>query len=320
MAIHKIFHTLLASLAASSAALLASGCETDATGIKITAGDRVGVLTCLFDPGGDVVVDVRGSASYSDSALHTSFSEVSVALTVNSEVTHYRRISGGATAVSFGRLGLREDDNVWIEASIPELDATLDGFATVLGKREIERVATQAPRRGSTLRISTFLRDEPRTADFYQLEVRGRTYAGGVASDTIVECEYVSPAFGDVGSSLASSVRPMGLFDDTRLDSNAEGLQFVTLNAPWEALTAHPADVTDSTMLVVRLYRHTEDYYTFLKTAAQASQYTFLPVFNTASAYTNVVGGYGIVGSIVCDEVELKLDTESGTVAPYDRD
>lgn len=320
MAFHKIFHTLLAPLAASSAALLASGCETDATGIKITAGDRVGVLTCLFDPGEDVVVDVRGSASYSDSALHTSFGEVTVALTVNSDVTHYRRISGGSTAVSFGRLGLREGDRVWIEASIPEIDATLDGFVTVLGKREIERITTQMPQRGSTLRISTFLRDEPRTADFYQLEVRGRTYVGGVAADTIVGCEYVSPAFGDVGSSPASTVRPMGLFDDTRLDGNAEGLQFVTLNAPWEALAAHPADVTDSAMLVVRLYRHTEDYFTFLKTAAQASQYTFLPVFNTASAHTNVVGGYGIVGSIVCDEVELKLDTENRTVAPYGRD
>lgn len=319
MAFHKIFHTLLAPLAASCAALLASGCETDATGIKITAGDRVGVLTCLFDPAGDVVVDVRGSASYSDSALYTTFGVVTVALTVNSDVTHYRRIAGGATAVSFGRLGLLEDDLVWIEASIPELDATLDGFVTVLGKREIERITAQTPRRGSTLRISAFLRDDPGTADFYQLEVRGRTYVGGVATDTIVECEYVSPAFGDVGNTLATSARPMGLFDDTRLDRNAEGLQFVTLNAPWEALTAHPADVTDSAMLVVRLYRHTADYYTFMKTAVQASQYTFLPVFNTSNAHTNVTGGYGIVGSIVCDEVELKLDAENRTVGPYSR-
>lgn len=303
----------------AAVALLVAGCETAATGIKITAGDRVGVLTCLFEPEGDIVVDVRGSASYSDSALYTLFDEVSVALTVNSDVTHYRRIAGGSTAVSFGSLGLSEGDYVWIEASIPELDATLDGFVSILGKRDIERVSTLTPRRGAVLRITTALRDDPRTADFYRLEVRGRAYVGGVATDTIVECEYVSAAFSDVGNSLASTSRPMGLFDDTRLDRDAEGLETVTLVAPWDALAAMPSDEADSTMLVVRLYRLSDDYYTFLKTAAQASQYTFLPVFNTASAFTNVGGGYGIVGSIVFDEVELRLDTDSRTVGSYVR-
>lgn len=301
-------------------ASLVAGCETDAKGFKITAGDRVGVMTCLFEPEGDIVVDVRGSASYSDSALYTQFDEVSVALTVNSDVTHYRRMAGGVTAVSFGSLGLGEGDDVWIEASIPEIGATLDGYVSVLGKRDIERVSTLTPRRTSVLRITTALRDDPRTADFYRLEVRGRAYVGGAPVDTIVECEYVSSAFSDVGNSLASAVRPMGLFDDTRLDRDAEGLGLVTLTAPWDALVATPVDVADSTMLVVRLYRLSDDYYTFLKTAERASQYTFLPVFNTASAFTNVGGGYGIVGCVVFDEVELRLDTDTRTVGSYVRD
>lgn len=303
MALREIFHTLLtASLMA-----LAQGCETDATGLMPDSGSRVAVMTCLAETGRDITVHLTASVPYSDTAVYSTVGEADVTLSVNGNIRRSLHMDAGQTSVTFTAPTVKAGDELKVEANMPQMNAKLSGSTRMMAPTAIESVDTLTLRDGATLRMTTFLTDDNATADYYQLEVRSRAYRGGVAKDSVLECEYLSGAFSDAGGAFGTRSLLIGLFDDTRLIRLANGESPMTLTTAWDGLTAALRGATDSATVAVRLYRHTEDYYTFLQTAAQTQQYVFLPVFSAGRVFSNVSGGYGIVSGMAYDEVEMRI-------------
>lgn len=314
MALREIFHTLLtASLLA-----LAQSCETDATGLMPDSGSKVAVMTCLAEAGRDITVHLTASVPYSDTAIYSTVGEADITLSLNGNVRHSLHMDAGRTSVTFTALRTKAGDELKVESYMPQMNARLSGSTRMMTPAAIESVDTLTLRDGATLRITTFLTDDNATTDYYQLEVRSRAYRGGTAKDSVLECEYLSGAFSDAGGAFGTHSLLIGLFDDTRLIRLANGKSPLTLTTAWDGLTAALRGATDSATVAVRLYRHTEDYYTFLQTAAQAQQYVFLPVFSAGRVFSNVSGGYGIVSGMAYDEVEMRIGkkwTPSGIIS-----
>lgn len=301
MSIYKILYPLLAILAAATL----SGCESDATGIVVNDGQHVGILSCVVEDGEELVVNVYGSASYSDTARYTVIDNVAVSLVVDGVQRQFAYIDEGATSVSFGTVDMDGGEVLTVEAQSPSV-ATLSGSTEIMGRSEIERLDTITISGGATLRLTAYFRDSVATDDYYQLRTLMRSWKGGEETESELKCEYISTAF-TVASSVVTN-GSTGLFDDTRLVTLSNGLSPLTVTTSWADIRTEQ-NASDSTALVVRLSHLSADYYTFLQTSVQAAEYIFLPIFSMTSVHTNVSGGLGIVGSAARSEVELHMKT-----------
>lgn len=314
MSLREIFNTLLTV----SLVALTQGCETDATELMPDSGSRVAVMTCLAETGREITVHLTASVPYSDTAVYSTVGAADVTLAVNGNIRQSLHLDEGQTSVTFTALAVKAGDELTVEANAPQLNAKLSGHTRMESPTAIEGMDTLTLRDGTTLRITTFLTDDKATTDYYQIEVRSRAYRGGAAKDSVLKCDYLSSAFTDAGGAFGTQSSLIGLFEDTRLIRLANGRSPMTLTTAWDGLTAALRGTPDSATVAVRLYHHTEDYYTFLQTAAQAQRYVFLPVFSTGRVFSNVSGGYGIVSGMAYDEVEMRVSkkwTPNGIVS-----
>lgn len=301
MSVYKILNPLLALLVAASLA----GCESEATGIVVNDGQHVGILSCVAEDGESLVVNVYGSASYSDTARYTVIDNVTVSVIVDGAVRQFAYMGDGATSVSLGIAGVGEGEVMTIEAQSPSM-STLSGSTEIMRKRGIERLDTLTISGGTTLRMTAYIRDSVETDDYYQLRALVRSWRDGEVTESALKCEYISTAFTAASSVVTNE--STGLFDDTRLVTLSNGLSPLTFTTSWADIHTEQG-ASDSAVVVVRLSHLSGDYYTFLQTSAQAQEYIFLPIFSMTSVHTNVSGGLGIVGSVARDEVELRLET-----------
>ncbi len=301
MSVYKILNPLLALWAVTALA----GCESDATGIIVNDGQHVGILSCVAEDGENLVVNVYGSASYSDTARYTIIDNVTVSLVVNGAVRQFAYMGEGETSVLLGPAGVGEGEVMTIEAQSPSM-STLSGSTEIMGKRRIERLDTLTISGGTTLRLTAYIRDSVATDDYYQLRTLMRSWRDGEMTESALKCEYISTAF-TVASSVGTN-ESTGLFDDTRLATLSNGLSPLTVTTSWADIRTEQS-ASDSAFVVVRLSHLSSDYYTFLQTSVQAQEYIFLPIFSMTSVHTNVSGGLGIVGSVASDEVEIRMET-----------
>ncbi len=301
MSIYKILNPLLALWVAASLA----GCESDATGIVVNDGQHVGILSCVAEDGENLVVNVYGSASYSDTARYTVIDNVAVSLVVDGAVRQFAYMGEGETSVSLGMAGVGEGEVMTIEAKSPSM-STLTGSTEIMCRRRVERLDTLTISGGATLRLTAYIRDSAATDDYYQLRTLMRSWRDGEMTESALKCEYISTAF-TVASSVVTN-ESSGLFDDTRLATLSNGLSPLTVTTSWTDIRTEQ-DASDSAFVVVRMSHMSADYYTFLQTSAQAQEYIFLPIFSMTSVHTNVSGGLGIVGSVARDEVAIRLET-----------
>ncbi len=306
MSIHQILHSLLSI----PLLVLVTSCESDATGIFVVGGQQTAILSCIISQGDDITVHVYGSASYSDTARLTIIDGVTVTATINGAVRQFAYMPEGQTSVTLPPMTLEPDETVTISARAPSIADEVYGSTQVMPQTRVERLDTLSLDDSQTLRLTAYLRDSTQTDDFYQIEVGIRSWVNSDSSYTTLNCQYLSTAFVGTTSSLAASVRSLGIFDDTRLQTLPNGLSPVTLTASWPDIRLAQW-AADSAALIVTLHHISQDYYTFLQTSAQAQNYLFLPIFSTSSVHTNVSGGLGLVGSSTQHSLSLILPTDT---------
>lgn len=308
MALHQIFHKVL-TLSIAAGLISLTSCEMEEDSISLPESAMAGVLKCVIDMDGDVTVYATGSVSYADTSLYSTLGETRVKMTINGVSSTERTLPAGETAVSMGHFNLTAGDEVTIETESPETGIAMSGTARVMSMVPIEDVKIKMDETDNTVNISLRMTDDTSTDDYYQIEVHRMSYSGGVGTDTVMDCSYVSAAFSSYTS--YGSSRRTGLFSDERLNTGQDGSAIsntLILNVTWDDLTRPvTSGVADSMDIGVRLYHHSEDYFNFLSTTNIASSFILLPVFGTTSISSNVSGGYGIVASLAYDEWRMRM-------------
>lgn len=302
MALRQVLHTLLIWLAPAWL-VVASGCESDASDIEPSVEESVPVLTCLVEAGGELKVSVVGSVSYSDTARVRLFENVIVSLTLGDTLTYHQRDAEGNGIVSFPQVRLTHGDSLSLYVTAD--DRVLQATATVPSVVPILSLDTASTFGRRNLEFFLSMEDNPATSDGYQVEVRRRAYAQGEVADSVIACNYASYIFSMPMSLIGSRGGSVGLFDDSEMSSSLNMLRF---DVQRDALRAPKGTEPDSMAVVVRLYHHSSDYYSFLQSVAQVRQMSLLPVFGSSVIHSNVKGGYGIVAAIAYDERVLSLD------------
>lgn len=297
MPLREILHTLLTTAAVAAM----QSCESDISGFDTDDNRHVGVLYCVYEPGQDIEVNVYGSASYSDTAKYTVLNNTMVSVLVNGTIAQFAYLTEGVTRVRFNDLGLPEGSELTIMAQSADLDDALTGSAEVMEHTPIERIDTALINNGNSLLITTYLKDDKQSKDYYRLELRARSWKGGQATDVALRCRFLSAAFSSAGTTMWSDYEAAGLFDDTRLARLPNGLS--PLNISTQVGDIDPIVWSaDSVGLVMRLMHITYDYFTYLQTTDQAANSTLLPIFSFSTVHSNVSGGLGIVGASTTDE------------------
>lgn len=317
MPLRKVLDKLLTELSpayrllleAAAAMLFASSmpaCESDATDIDVTAGQEVKVMTSVFTPSAPISVHLTSSVPYSSSDLYATVGGARISLTVNGERAETAVLAEGQTTAQFASRNLQDNDTVAIKALIDDGDE-LEASAVVMPKISIESVDTSTSIDKHSLRFSLTMTDPAETSDFYLIEVHRTYFSAGEATDTVVKCNYTSRVFHDLANGISAS-DAIGLFLDERLVKNGEGHSTLRLSVPWQRLMpAADSSSTDSTVVAIRLYHLSEDYYNFLNTSSNSDNHIWLPVFGSSAVSTNVSGGYGIVACAVYDERRFKI-------------
>ncbi len=311
MALHKIFHKVL-TLGMASVLLPLTSCEMDVDDISLPESAMAGVLKCVIGPDGDAVAYVTGSVSYADTALYSTLGETEIRMMVNGKSRTSRTLAAGEISAYLGHVDLVDGDMVTIEAESPQTGIAMSGTAQLMTTVPIEDLKIRMDETDNTVNISLRMTDDATTDDYYQIEVHRTSYSGGVATDTIMDCTYLSQAFSSYSS--YGTARSIGLFSDERLSTTLNGSTVsntLALSVTWDDLTRPITQgAADSMEVGVRLYHHSEDYFNFLSTANIASSYILLPVFGTTSVSCNVTGGYGIVACLAYDERRMAMKRE----------
>lgn len=313
MSIHKILHTLLTVAVGG----LASSCESNFTGADIDEGQHVGILYCVADAGDDIEVSAYGSASYSDTARYTVIDYATVSIIINGAIRSFATIPAGGTEVAFEGVEHAGGDEMTIMVQSPQLGNELIGTTTIMERTPIERIDTATIDNGSTLRVTTYIRDDKESEDYYRLEFGARTWTDGRAEDVSLRCRYLSSAFTSVGMTMWADESGAGLIDDTRLSTLSNGLSPLNISTQ-RGYLAPLIWSSDSVGIFVRLSHISADYYSYLQTVSLASASNILPIFTFTSIHSNVAGGLGLVVSATTDEVVMMIDNEEEAVEDED--
>ncbi len=289
------------TLATVAALVLIQGCETDAVGIDVISGQTADVLTCVFEPDEDIAVHVTRSVPYTSSSMFASVEEANVTLSIAGGASISQRIDSSRTITTFAAQHLMAGDSVTISAYITDNGNELKGTTTVMPRVEIENIDTLST--ANDIIFTLAMTDDPSTSDIYQVEAHRLDFLNGaVAADSVMQCTYISSAFSDLLSSSNGS-QPFGLFTDERLTTNRLGQNELRFSVTKQVLIRPAlAGEADSSLVAIRLYHHSEEYYNFLSSSNMMQSYILLPVFGTSATPTNVEGGYGIVACLVYDE------------------
>lgn len=287
-----------------------AGCEEDAVGIDLNSTSRAVVLSSVVQANHPIDVYVASSVSYNDTASAAPINGTVITLHISGHQPLSQTLDNDQTTATFASCNAQSGDTIWLTVATPSntLQTTqssiLAAETVVPSITEILAVDTTTISSQNRLDMSLSLSDNPQTTDFYQIEVRRRIFANGVATDSLVKCEYTSIYFNPTSLNLSSDDNYIGLFDDELISGKAT-LRF---RAPWSSLRVGTDTLTaDSTAVVVRLLHHSEDYFTFLQSLIEAREFMQVPILGSTPLHSNVIGGYGILGSSAFDEQEFMV-------------
>lgn len=284
-------------------AIMAVACETDSD-IVLSYRQRC-VLTAFVYPDSDVVVNLYGSVSYSDTAKFSVVDDASVSLFVNDTVEYAGHISGGRTSVRFVGARVRPGDKVDVVAVTPSdrLEAHSEMLYPVSIDFASADVSSQAD---SVLNLSVVMLDPAETADYYQIVCYRRLLSlDGSERMSRLKCTFNDYLFYVGGPAMSNSevLSNEGVFTDMLLNGRRRTLKFEASLADVYA----DADEASRIFVDIYLYRHTVDYYDYLRTSLVAQSYVLLPVFGLSSVFSNVDGGVGIVSCMSFSKSSVEI-------------
>ncbi len=287
------------------ATIILTSCELDADEDSFNFSDDYSrpIVYCVAEPNSPLEVFVYGSTSYSSNDSITIV-DASVSVTWNN--TNYTAsLSDSAIHTVFNNIIPSSGDNLFLQ--VETLNQTITAETTVPTTVNIERLDTSSYQNNERLRFLLHMSDDPTTDDFYQATIARRTFQNGSSSDEEIECTYTNYFFQTATVSFGEQSECIGLFSDADASGSTYILNF---SAAWTDLISQ-SESADSTKIIVRLYHHTADYYSFLQTSLQAQQYYLLSVFGSSDVSTNLHSSdndcYGILGATAYDQKEFLI-------------
>lgn len=292
---------------------------------------KTAVVSALAYKDSSLVVNVYGTTAYTDSIDYTTFNGIGIEAYVNGKKRSRSYINSGLTTANLGNLGLQDGDTLKLEIwDSEENGKAYSGESIMLSPAEIIALDTTTLNKGDEkiLRMRMQLEDPSQSNDYYQVEVRVRKNGKIIP----IKCNYSDYLFYIANSTFMPYDQPgqgLGMFTDEQFNGKRRRISF---SVKWEDIykatgyfpidTSQAINIEDmDAKLEIVLYRHTAEYYNYMRTAYIAQGYLILPVFGIPSIYSNVTNGEGIIScmsksayninlNFITEDQNIKTETE----------
>ncbi len=305
MALHKILHKILESMnrlsltsAGIALTLAVAACETTLD-IDVPVNQTL-VMTAFFSDPDTADISVYKCVGYNDTAQFATVDEVQISLYVNNVLRTTETIADGSVTATFRDLNLCIGDSVAVEVTA-DGEEVLSAKTKILQTVEIVKLDTLTSASATDrLTCQVTLSDPASESNYYQIRMLKRTIdADGRETSTAIDGDYYDYLFlvsQTAGIISTSEDNTLGIFNDELIDGRT-----YTLNFTVEKSLLEPTADDEQVFVDFYLCHLTYDLYTYMAKAEAAADYLILPIFSNSTVYTNVDGGYGIVGSVAMD-------------------